>query len=249
MAGVNLHGYVIAALFRAPNFETQKEPCPEVPSNTSSNGSYVVCKPDDNPSIEMEIEERSQVLKIEVDRNGETEKQYPDITDVEKITSTKNIGCKTDNNPSRCKKICDVLGGIVAISLFKMPAFSLFCLAIFLGSSGNIVPFNFVPLRVSAMGISKQSTAMLIMYFGFGSAVGRILAGWVGDQPWANRTLMYACSHSLAGCISFIAYFISNYNALIAYCALFAIASGKEPPNLDLVGWLTILALNYFVKI
>ena len=298
MAGINLHGYVIAAIIRGPNFKIKKESCREVPSNTHSNGSYLVRSPDDNSSIEMENVERSQVLKIKIDRNIDAEKHCPAIAEVGKHTSnesddsvsvSKHIslqrngtlgdvvcrtsgsktvdgdnmeksgigktkphlsltrnGCHINKNVDRnmvnnemhrfqgyCKKFGNILGVIIDISLLKIPTFSLFCLAIFLGSVGEILPFYFIPMRVAALGIPKHSTAMLIMYLGIGGAIGRILIGWVADQLWADRKLMYSCSLTVAGCISCIAYFVSDYSALIAYCALFAIASGR-PPNLSL---------------
>ena len=319
MAGVNLHGYVIAAIFRAPNFKMKTEPCREVPLKADRNGGYLICNPNDNPSIEIQNVGRSPVAKIEINHNCETEKQYSDITEFGKNTSheyndsvsgsepislkrngtlsngvcrtlgpltadddnTENIGigkeephlsltgngCDINANVDvkfvnkkdtykvhrNCKKVGDVLGNIIDISLLKIPTFSLFCLTIFFGDSSNTIPYYFIPMRVSAMGIPKHSTAMLITYLGIAGAIGRILTGWVGDQPWADRKLMYACSHTVAGCISFIAYFISDYNALIAYCALFATTSGRghsiricsdHPSFLALVDWLTIVLLN-----
>ena len=302
MAGVNLHGFVIAALFRAPNFEKKME------LDTKSRGRYLVCRADDNPSTEMKNVERCQVLNIELDHNGEANRQYSEaiedgkhalnenndsvsasesamlernrtlgkavcnhgsssvdddnMENISLCTSEPHLSLKrrechintnigqimvNDTKPelhTNCQKVCDILGNVIDLSLLKIPTFGLFCLSIFLGQSGNFVPFNFIPVRANAIGISKDSAAMLITYIGIGGAFGRILAGWVGDQPWADRKLMYACSHTVTGCISFITYFTSNYNLLIAYCALFAITSGMGSEKCGLIDWLALVFFN-----
>ena len=236
MAGIHLHGYAIAAIFRAPNFEMKTEACRQILSNTNSNEGYLVSKADDNPPIKMVYVERSQVLETALDHNSVGEKQCRSITEVGKVTSNNNGDSRPDDFPSRnCRKVCDVLSNIMGVSLLKIPTFSLFCVAIFLGQSGDSVPLAFIPLRLSVMGMSKNSAAMLIMYLGIGSTIGRVAAGWVADQDWADRKLMFACAQTGAGCISFIAYFISGYKALIANCILFAIISGKHHPVRHLV--------------
>ena len=227
MAGIHLHGYVIAAIFRAPNFEIN-----------SNEG---------NPSLKMETEENSQVVKTEVDHESVADNQCRYITKVEKTTSNGNGDIRPDDYPSRInRKVCDVLSDIIDISLLRIPTFSLFCLAIFLGQCGDTVPLDFIPLRLSVMGMSKNSAAMLIMYLGIGGTFGRIVSGWVADQNWADRKLMFASAETVAGCISFTAYFISDYKALIANCILFAIISGKNHANLHLGKLIDLL--NYSVK-
>ena len=197
----------------------------------------------------MEYVERSQVLETAVDHNSVGEKQSRSITEVGKITSNDNGGSRPDDYPSRnCRQVCNELCNGMGMSLLKIPTFSLFCVAIFLGQSGDCVPLAFIPLRLSVMGMSKNSTAMLIMYLGIGSTIGRIIAGWVADQDWADRKLMFACAQTGAGCISFIAYFISGYKALIANCILFSIISGKHHPVWHLVNWFTFV-LNFAEEI
>ena len=219
VAGVNLHGYVIAAIFREPNYEIQMYPCKDVPSDT-------------DPPMETRNAERSLILETEDDHNSEAPKQYSDITGVGENTTNKQGDSWPNDNPSRnCKKFCDIFSGIIDVSLLKMPTFSLFCVAVFLGDCGNTVPLGFIPLRLSLMGISKYYAAVLIMTLGISGAFGRILVGWVADRPWTNRKLMFACGNFLAGCLSFIAYFFSDYRALIAYCILFATTSGRDHTN------------------
>ena len=200
--------------------------------------------------VPSDTKSKNEVLKTEVGRNIEADKQYQDITEAGKHAPNENSDSGSDDSLFRnCKKICGKMCGILDLSLLKIPTFSLFCFAIFLGECGNNIPLGLIPLRLSGMGMSKHSAAMLITYLGMGGAIGKILMGWLADQPWTNRKLMYACAHSFAGCLTFIAYFISNYNALIAYCALFSIASGRGHRYLDLVDLSNFVLLNWSEKI
>ena len=268
MAGVNLHGYVIAAIFRAPNFEKQPGGPKDVQyDNKESN---LESSRDDTAShfIQTDVDcsgeaakQHSEMLQEKCDVSCSQDEVYqcndilhqmgpdapkalnanddcikepiqqgPQFTPLRgkcRVYARANIVHKNAHKFGNfCKQVLSILSSTIDISLLKIPTFSLFCIAIFLGQSGNIIPFNFIPLRVSVMGISKEMAARLITLMGLCSAIGRPLVGWIADQSWADRKLMYAVAQAVAGCSSCISYFTDDYNALVAYCTVFALASG-----------------------
>ena len=284
MAGVNLHGYVIAAIFRAPNFSKQSERWTEVESDTyekhldvshEHNSPKVVnssqsiqTKADCSDEADTRLPRTSEIIQTVSWRNCTMHSTLPTVYQCSGVLRQENWctpealdaneddmkdiiqqklrfmpPCRVRVNIANenvyefrdiCKQVSSILGSIFDVSLLKIPTFSLFCLAIFLGQSGNFIPFNFIPVRMRIIGISKEIAARLITYMGLGSAVGRPLVGWIADQPWADRKLMYAVAHTVAGCSSSVSYFTDDYNALITYCAVFALASGMYQKGVSL---------------
>ena len=52
------------------------------------------------------------------------------------------------------------------------------------------VPFTYLPELAESTGILPTQAAFLISAIGIASSVGRILSGWIDDQPWSNPILL-----------------------------------------------------------
>lgn len=106
-----------------------------------------------------------------------------------KKTSTES------NSDSFIKRVVAVMN----LSLFQDPVFVLYCLSIFLTSLGYYVPYFTLNDFALVAGLSKESGSHLLSVIGIVNTVGRVIIGYVSDQPWMNRFYLYNFCLTICG--------------------------------------------------
>ena len=74
-------------------------------------------------------------------------------------------------------------------SITSSPALSVFLmlgLADMLSTLSLYMPYTHLPSAVEARGLTSSQAASLISSVGVSSSLGRLLAGWLSDQTWAQ---------------------------------------------------------------
>jgi len=94
------------------------------------------------------------------------------------------------NEASGC--LSKVLGAGLASS-HLLPVFFLCSLADVLASCALYVPFAHLPPAAEAKGLTPTQGAMLVSTIGLTNTIGRVVAGWLADQPCISPLIM-TCS-------------------------------------------------------
>jgi len=96
--------------------------------------------------------------------------------------------------------LAKLLGAGLATSPL-LPVFFLVALADALASCSLYIPFTHLPSAAENSGLSPEEGAMLVSIIGLTNTFGRVLAGWVADQPWLRplymTTLVVCCASSI----------------------------------------------------
>ena len=80
-------------------------------------------------------------------------------------------------------------GSTSITSITSSPALSVFLmlgLADMLSTLSLYMPYTHLPSAVEARGLTSSQAASLISSVGVSSSLGRLLAGWLSDQTWAQ---------------------------------------------------------------
>lgn len=90
-----------------------------------------------------------------------------------------------------------ILSEMLDLSLLIDPVFLLFSLSNFLTSIGFYIPYVYTVSMSEKLDV--QNPAYLISIIGASNLVGRIVLGFISDQPWVNRLLAYNLCLTIAG--------------------------------------------------
>lgn len=61
-----------------------------------------------------------------------------------------------------------------------------------------------VEWKIYPGGIPKHEADLLLKFIGIGNTVGRIVLGYIADQPWVNRLLVYNICLTICGICKFL---------------------------------------------
>lgn len=120
-----------------------------------------------------------------------------------------------------------VMEGIINPKLVKSGKFAIFLLFNFLYIFAFSVPFTYIPLRATELGISLPLTALLVSISGVTSMTGRVLIGMIaGNLPRARPWLLLLFI-SLSGIVMNVVPFAQSYVTLAILGAIFMLFTGK----------------------
>lgn len=120
-----------------------------------------------------------------------------------------------------------VMEGIINPKLVKSGKFAIFLLFNFLYIFAFSVPFTYIPLRATELGISLPLTALLVSISGVTSMTGRVLIGMIaGNLPRARPWLLLLFI-SLSGIVMNVVPFAQSYVTLAFLGAIFMLFTGK----------------------
>ena len=97
------------------------------------------------------------------------------------------------------------------------------------------------------MGFSPAEGALLLSILGITNTIGRILAGWMSDRPWADCLFINNISLIIGGIATIACPFCDEYYLLVAYSCVFGLAIGKlyiDPPNRSTVIMLNLITFT-----
>ncbi|CAH1795978.1 unnamed protein product [Owenia fusiformis] len=141
--------------------------------------------------------------------------------------SITNVPSEGRNDRTKCGNICgsiiDIFKTMFDFSLMKNPVFVLYGLSCFLCMTGFFVPFIYLPDHAQAMGVSKEQAAFLISILGIANTIGRIMCGWVSDQPWADCLIINNIALICGGSITIVLPFFLHYGLLATYSVVFGL--------------------------
>ena len=89
------------------------------------------------------------------------------------------------------------------------------------------IPYTHLPSTIQDHGLSPDQAALLISALGITNSLGRLLAGWMTDQTWANPLVIISAGITLAApCLFFMTLF-SQFWILLLVCILFGLMTGQ----------------------
>ncbi|CAF4099066.1 unnamed protein product [Adineta steineri] len=132
-----------------------------------------------------------------------------------------------NQNENYDKSIIRQLLAQINLKLLKNNAFALFTVSNFLSSLGFFVPYNFAHDLAKDANVIESQRKFVLMAIGFSTCIGHIIIGYLADQKWMNRLILYNATLIIAG-ISTIVAPLSGSNILyhISYASFFGFFSG-----------------------
>ena len=99
----------------------------------------------------------------------------------------------------------------------------LFCL----WDAGFFVPFIYLIDKAVELGYSGSQAAFLLSILGITNTVGRVLAGWASDRPWADCLLINNVALIVGGATTVVVPACSLYWQLVLYASIFGMCIGQ----------------------
>lgn len=100
---------------------------------------------------------------------------------------------------------------------------------VFLCGVSGYVPLTFLADRAAKEGdIPQHDTQHLITIAGGCNLVGRLLAGFISDQKFCNRKLLYSTAYIISGLGTVFSIFCHNFISFALYGAVYGFTGGKE---------------------
>lgn len=90
------------------------------------------------------------------------------------------------------------------------------------------MPFIYLVDKAVETGYSKTHAAMLLSMLGITNTVGRVVAGWVSDRPWADCLLINNVALIVGGLSTMAVPFLDEYWMLVAYATVFGLCIGVQ---------------------
>jgi len=95
--------------------------------------------------------------------------------------------------------------------------------------SGLYTPFVFVYEKaISEVGVPTRDASLILSLLGIFNTVGRLMAGWLADRPWADSLVIYNVAAILAGLVTCLVAVTFSFELLCLYAAFFGILIGSH---------------------
>ncbi|XP_074652406.1 monocarboxylate transporter 12-like [Tubulanus polymorphus] len=127
----------------------------------------------------------------------------------------------TSEPAGRCRAVKAMFAGMFDFSLLASLTFLVYGLCCFLCMIGFFVPFIFLPAVAKQLEIDTERAAFLLSILGITNTVGRVVSGWVSDQPWADCLLINNVALVIGGVATVLVPFCVNYPLLTVYACVF----------------------------
>ena len=98
----------------------------------------------------------------------------------------------------------------------------------FLPVAGFFVPFIYLPTLCIDLGIPAAKAAFLISIIGIANTVGRVVVGFVSDQPWADCLLINNVALVIGGLATCFVPFLSSFPLFASYTFVFGSCIGTR---------------------
>jgi len=118
---------------------------------------------------------------------------------------------------------------ILSPELLASPAlkpFLLIALADCIATMGLFIPFTFLPDEAHSAGIPSPDAAFLVAVMGISSALGRLMSGWICDQPRCNPLAFTALSVGAASIAPLLFPWVSQYSLYLLLASFFGFVTG-----------------------
>jgi len=89
------------------------------------------------------------------------------------------------------------------------------------------IPYSYLRPVAEAKGVASHISAILISSIGLGSVSGRLLAGWMSDQPWCHPLFLTRAVISFSCSLPFLLAWVDHLWMFIGLCMGFGFLTGK----------------------
>lgn len=105
--------------------------------------------------------------------------------------------------------------------------FILMVLADALSVMALYIPYSYLRPVAEAVGVASQLSSILISAVGVGSVTGRLLAGWLSDQPWCHPLYLTRAVISLSCVVPFLLAWVDHLWMFIGLSIMFGFLTGQ----------------------
>ncbi|CAH8832394.1 unnamed protein product [Trichobilharzia szidati] len=119
------------------------------------------------------------------------------------------------------RPIWSMIKNVLGLELLKSPTFVLLSISSVLSMIGYCVPYQFLKDNAQLLGASEASASYLLAYLSGLNTFGRLLTGWLSDQPWANVLYINNVSLVASGILTSLVPLFKMYEALIGYACVY----------------------------
>jgi len=89
------------------------------------------------------------------------------------------------------------------------------------------IPYSYLKPVAAMAGVTAELSAILISAIGVGSVTGRLLAGWMSDQPWCHPLFLTRAVVSVACAIPFLLSWVDHFWMFCGLAILFGFLTGQ----------------------
>ncbi|VDP75499.1 unnamed protein product [Echinostoma caproni] len=114
-----------------------------------------------------------------------------------------------------------MLKNLFGIEILRSPTFVLLTVSSIVTMIGYIVPYQFLKDNAQTYGYDEAKSSYLLAYLGIANTIGRVLAGWLSDRPWADVILVNNISLVLSGIATALVPLMNTYPLLLAYACFY----------------------------
>ncbi|XP_014235374.1 monocarboxylate transporter 7-like [Trichogramma pretiosum] len=114
---------------------------------------------------------------------------------------------------------------MLKFTLLRDPVFLIFMFSNFCTSIGYNVPYVFIEKLAEQHGMMSQAP-MLLLIIGVANTFGRVVLGYVSDNPRVNRLLIYNICLTTCGIATAMSPFCVNFYLMAIYAAIFGFTTG-----------------------
>ncbi|KAI5985628.1 MFS general substrate transporter [Pisolithus albus] len=118
----------------------------------------------------------------------------------------------------------NVKGGLLNLSAFRNPAYTLYCISGITCLLGLYTMLTYLPVSATAVGMSKDFAFYFLAIANAASALGRLSAGYLADQIGPLNVMIPFTG--VAGILTFAWPYASTQGALIGISVIYGFASG-----------------------
>ena len=105
--------------------------------------------------------------------------------------------------------------------------FLLMVLADALSVMALYIPYSYLQPVAQAAGISPHLSTFLISAIGVGSVSGRLLSGWMSDQPWCHPLYLTRAVVTISCALPFLLSWVDHFWMFIGLSVLFGFLTGQ----------------------
>lgn len=222
-----------------PNDDVTMEEKPLFPTNNSNNNLLT-------PTIRRRTVSNSVVNEEVMYTSCHSLTWYASSMDarIEEVPMEEMVQPVAPAQNSFQDNIKDALKGLrdaIDFSLLKNTVFLIYGLSCIFCMAGFFVPFIFLPDHAEGLGYSREKGTMLLSVLGITNTIGRVLAGWISDRPWADCLMINNISLIIGGIATILCPFCTTYVLLVLYACVFgmciaAFVSLRSIILVDLIG-------------
>ncbi|KAB0797474.1 hypothetical protein PPYR_08467 [Photinus pyralis] len=166
--------------------------------------------------------------KLDVKEASEVEKMIrkPSIHSRHKHSETEETKTTVCGFIPCSEETKETLYEMLNLSLLKDPIFILFTVSNFCTSIGFNIPYVYIVSKAKSLGISSDNASILLSIIGIANTIGRIVLGYVSDNPKINRLFVYNMCLTICGVATALSAFCVDFYSLAFYGTIFGFTIG-----------------------